>query len=172
MRRRNKIKKKLTKKKVTTSRRTKLKHELVKIELSLQTDYCKENYRNRKNSKHFYAYAKKFSKVRQGIGPLTGPNFESVNCPKKMADILSKQYASVWTSPSRTQPDPTNTPNQTISDINLAPEDLENAIDELSKNASPGPEKYPAILLKVQEIIIIPAHAHMAEIHRQLRNQC
>ena len=88
-----------------------------------------------------------------------------------MADILSKQYASVWTSPSRTQPDPTKTPNQTISDINLAPADLENAIDELSNNASHGPDKYPAILLKkVQEIIIIPAYAHMAEIHRQFRN--
>ena len=178
MRRRNKIKKKLAKKKVTSSSRTKLKHELVEIELSLQTDYCKEKTEQenlavsaiRKNSKHFYAYAKKFSKVRQGIGPLTGPNSESVSCPKKMADILSKQYASVWTSPSRTQPDPPNTPNQTISDINLAPADLENAIDELSNNASPGPDKYPAILLK--KCIIIPAYAHMAEIHRQFRNQC
>ena len=156
MRRRNKIKKQLTKKKVTTRRRTKLKHELVEIELSLKTDYCKERTEQenlavsaiRKNSKHFYAYAKKFSKVRQGIGPLTGPNSEPVSCPKKMADILSKQYASVWTSPSRTQPDPTKTPNQTISDVNLAPADLENAIDELSNNASPGPDKYPAILLK------------------------
>ena len=181
MRRRNKIKKQLTKKKVTTRRRTKLKHELVEIELSLKTDYCKEKAEQenlavsaiRKNSKHFYAYAKKFSKVRQGIGPLTGPNSEPVSCPKKMADILSEQYASVWTSPSRTQPDPTNTPNQTISDINLAPPDLENAIDELSNNASPRPRQISShTSKKVQEIIIIPAYAHMAEIHRQFRNQC
>ncbi len=75
MRRRNKIKKKLTKKRMTKNHRTKLKHELVEIELSLKTDYCKEKTAQenlavsaiRTNSKHFYAYAKKFSKLRQGV---------------------------------------------------------------------------------------------------------
>ena len=103
MRRRNKIKKKLTKKKVTTSRCTKLKDELVQMELSLKTDYCKEKREQenltvsaiRKIALCKYVYAKKFSKVIQGIGPLTGPNSEPVSCPKKMAGILSKQYASV-----------------------------------------------------------------------------
>ena len=36
----------------------------------------------------------------------------------------------------------------TISDIEFAPEHPESAIDELTNNASPGPDKLPAILLK------------------------
>ncbi len=36
----------------------------------------------------------------------------------------------------------------TISDIEFGPEHLESAIDELTNNASPGPDKFPAILLK------------------------
>ena len=158
MRRRTKIKKKIKQKRLSAKRRTKLKHELIEIEVSLKSDYCKEKATQedhaisaiRKNSKHFFSYAKKFSKVRQGIGPLSGPNSESINCPKQMADILSNQYASVWTIPSINKPDITNanTSNPSLSDIEFTPHDLEKAIDELSNNSSPGPDKFPALLLK------------------------
>jgi len=158
MRRRTKVQKHLQKKRLSIKRRNKLKHELTDIELSLKSDYCSERSNQEKsaieaikiNNKHFYSYAKKFSKTRTGIGPLTGQNSETVTCPEKMAEILSHQYASVWTTPSDIQCDNTtvNYTHPNISDIEFGPENLEKAIDELTNNASPGPDKFPAMLLK------------------------
>jgi hypothetical protein len=67
-----------------------------------------------------------------------------------MAEMLSHQYASVWTTPSDIQGANTtvNDTHPNISDINFGPEHLEKAIDELTNNASPGPDKFPAFLLK------------------------
>ena len=102
------------------------------------------------NSKHFYSYAKKLSKTHVGIGPLTNSNSETVSCPQKMAEMLSEQYASVWTKPKVTNTNDTHQNNSgfLLSDISCTPSDLEIVIDELTDNASPGPDKYPAILLK------------------------
>ena len=82
MRRRTKIKKQMKQKRIQTRRRTKLKHELIEIEMALQSDYCSQRKKQeeqavsaiKNNSKHFFSYAKKFSTTRQVIGPLTGPN--------------------------------------------------------------------------------------------------
>ena len=158
MRRRTKIKKQMKQNKIAKRRRTKLKHELIEIEMTLQSDYCSQRKKQEEqavsaiktNSKHFFSYAKKFSTTRQGIGPLTGPNSEPVSCPQKMAEMLSNQYASVWTTPSDTLTNNINNNPQTptLADIDFTPENLEAAIDELTNNASPGPDKYPAILLK------------------------
>ena len=158
MRRRTKIKKQMKQNKIPKRRRTKLKHELIEIEMALQSDYCSQRKKQEEqavsaiktNSKHFFSYAKKFSTTRQGIGPLTGPNSEPVSCPQKMAEMLSNQYASVWTTPSDTLTNNINNNPQTptLADIDFTPENLEEAIDELTNNASPGPDKYPAILLK------------------------
>ena len=158
MRRRTKIKKQMKQKRIRTRRRTKLKHELIEIEMALQSDYCSQRKKQeeqavsaiKNNSKHFFSYAKKFSTTRQGIGPLTGPNSEPVSCPQKMAEMLSNQYASVWTTPSDTKTDKIHIdPHKpTLTDIDFTPQNFETAIDELSNNASPGPDKYPAILLK------------------------
>ena len=59
--------------------------------------------RIRTNPKAFYTYANKFRKIKSKIGPLAHTDeqgettFESG--PKKMADILSSQYQSVFTTP-------------------------------------------------------------------------
>ena len=154
MRRRTKVQKQLQNKKLSIKRRHKLKHELTDIELSLKSDYCSErtNQENsaieaiKTNSKYFFSYAKKFSKVHTGIGPLTDKNSNTITCANEMAKMLSKQYASVWTTPSSIQNEGTTADESypTISNI----EHLESAIDELTNNASPGPDKFPAILLK------------------------
>ena len=48
-----------------------------------------------------------------------------------MAEMLSKQYASVWTTPSSIQNEGTTVDESypTISDIEFGPEHLESAID-------------------------------------------
>jgi hypothetical protein len=157
MRRRTKVHKQLKQTRVSISRRSKLKKELINIEYSLQQDYTQERNHNeesavsaiKKNYKHFFAYANKFSKIKQGIGPLIGSNAEQVTCPKKMSEILSDQYASVWSKPgedAKCEHHPLNHPN--ITDINFSPEDIEQAINELSANSAAGPDRFPAILLK------------------------
>ena len=158
MRRRNKVHKHLRRNRLSISRRNRLKQELVDIEMSLQRDYSSEKKLQedhavasiKTNSKHFYSYAKKFSKTHVGIGPLTNSNSETVSCPQKMAEMLSEQYASVWTKPKVTNTNDTHQNNSgfLLSDISCTPSDLEIAINELTDNASPGPDKYPAILLK------------------------
>ena len=48
MRRRTKIKKQMKQNKIPKRRRTKLKHELIEIEIALQSDYCSQRKKTRK----------------------------------------------------------------------------------------------------------------------------
>ena len=54
----------------------------------------------KKDPKFFYSYAKRFSKVRCDIGPLTSSDGCLTNNPKEMADLLQKQYCGVFTDPT------------------------------------------------------------------------
>ena len=61
-----------------------------------------------------------------------------------MAEILSKQYQSVFTEPCNSSvysdKDPTEQCN--LSDIDFSHGDIINAIDELSNNSSSGPDGF------------------------------
>ena len=112
-------------------------------------------YQHRINSKYFYSYAKKFNKVKTGIGPLLDAAKTLVSCPAKMAEMLKTQYDTVFSTPLQPMMASTDIFNETsnsdipiLSDIYLAPVDIEEAIDELSANSAAGPDQFPAILLK------------------------
>ena len=64
-----------------------------------------------------------------------------------MADILSKQYSSVFSTPRH---DPPNIQTQLpgINDIPLNEMDFEEMIDELDQTSAAGPDGFPAIFLK------------------------
>ena len=51
------------------------------------------------NPKYFYSYAKSFSKVHVGVGPLMNSSKQLISGPRKMAEILSEQYSSVFSTP-------------------------------------------------------------------------
>ena len=51
------------------------------------------------DSKFFYKYAKNFSSTNESIGPLIDDKGNIVNGSKNMADLLSKQYKSVFSTP-------------------------------------------------------------------------
>ena len=71
--------------------------------------------------------------------------------PKVMADLLSKQYASVFSTPRNAAP--TEEPAQhKICFILFDLEDIVAAIDELKANSSAGPDGFPAILLEKLQI--------------------
>ena len=48
----------------------------------------------------FYSYARTFSKDRTEIGPLMDSNENLVSDSKKMAEMLSHQYSSMFSTPS------------------------------------------------------------------------
>ena len=66
---------------------------------------------------------------------------------KKMAEILSKQYSSVYSVPKHPPPSPNDQPIQ-IEDIPLTRKDFEDMIDELDNISAAGLDGFPAIFLK------------------------
>ena len=100
------------------------------------------------NTKYFFSYAKRKSKIKSKIGPLlnkiTGEmTIDSV----EMADILAEQYSSVFSIPAA-QPPLISTDAAPINNIEISQADLINAIDEIKPTAAAGPDGIPAILLK------------------------
>ena len=147
----------------STPRKTKLLTEIRNIEKLLKCSYEQDMAEQEhkailaisKNSKYFFSYAKKFSKIKTAIGPLLDSAKKLVSCPKKMADILQQQYDTVFSDPLSPMLDPSEifTPNierecPILSDITFEPADIEEAITELSANSAAGPDKLPALLLK------------------------
>ena len=156
-RRRRRINKLLTK--VTSpSRKLKLQAEIISIEVTLQKSYksSSEFIENKainaikRNSKYFFSYAKTFSKVKNKIGPLLRKNI-LISDPKQMAEILSEQYSSVFSTPSPTNPPDNSINNHSskhINDISFNEDDIIEVINDLDSNSAPGPDGFPAILLK------------------------
>ena len=108
------------------------------------------------NPKFFYSYAKSFSKVHVGVGPLINSSKQLISGPRRMAEILSEQYSSVFSTPRHDKlpldtlfpEDPEYMPSPSLSTISFCDYDLSEAMEELSPTAAPGPDGFPAILLK------------------------
>ena len=101
----------------------------------------------KKNAKFFYSYAKKKAKCKSKIGPLNTNKTELTSDPKEMAELLSTQYASVFSVPKQDAGEPTALKtDKKLSDITFTTEDIESAIGELRSNAAAGDDGFPAIL--------------------------
>ena len=157
LRRRKQINKTLTK--VTSALRIKrLQEELVEVEKKLMALYrSSEEYEEKvavssikKNSKYFFKYAKKFSKIANKIGPLKDEDGELVSDPSKIGEILSKQFVSVFSKPLEDTPSSSSSSNgPQLSEVIFDQSDVEQCIDEIRKNAAPGFDGFPAIFLKI-----------------------
>ena len=152
------------------SLKQKLNSELLQIEKDLQKShqnaaaFIEEKAVDaiRTNSKYFFSFAKKKSKTKSKIGPLLNMNNKLTNNSKEMAELLSKQYATVFSSPI----DPNNLPKKprritstehSLHSIIFTEEDIIKAIDEINTTAAAGPDGFPAILLKkCKDILAIP----------------
>ena len=139
------------------------KDKLMKIEKDLQASYKAQELKEeseaigriKTNSKFFFSYANKKSKLKTAIGPLMNAAKVLVSGPKKMAEMLSQQYQSVFSQPKH----PSTPPHQlfpdeeesisTLQDFDLTPKDLEDAMGDLSSSSAAGPDGIPAILLKM-----------------------
>ena len=99
---------------------------------------------------------KKNSKVKSKVGPLINENDEITNDSKSMADILSLQYAKVFSIP-RDVSETTEPPTKTILELYFTKDDIINAIAELCITAASGPDGFPAIfLVKCKESLATP----------------
>ena len=88
--------------------------------------------------------------MKSKIGPLKDKSGSFVSTAKGMADLLQRQFSSVFSDPcSIATKDPSFPPVSTVlDDIDLSVEDFENAIDEVRETSAPGEDEVPAILLK------------------------
>ena len=107
-------------------------------------------YSIKTNPKYFFSYAKQFSTTHSKIGPLLNKLNEYTSNSSEMGEILSSQYASVFSEPSpspyHSMIDDPDIP--AISEIDFTEEDIIAAIDELSNTSASGPDGLTAIFLK------------------------
>ena len=146
-------------------RKIKLEDEAREIEKKLQASYKEEDSNSeaktvsaiRKNPKYFFAYAKKFSTLSTFIGPLLNSADLLISSASEMAEILSRQYTSVFSTPKSPLKDPSeyfphsNSQNNVpiLENIEFSREDIKKAMREIPTTAAAGPDRVPAILLKL-----------------------
>ena len=100
------------------------------------------------NPKYFFSYARQKSKIHIPVGPLTDSAGNMDSTAAGMANILSKQYEQAFSSPVSLAFNASNAPIPQLEDFDFTEDDIIRAIDEVSNNAAPGPDGFPAILLR------------------------
>ena len=104
----------------------------------------------KKNPKYFYKYVKNHCTRREEVAELKSNSGKYLQTDIEKANCLHEQYTSVFSVPVADE-DITlkdKFTNTEISDFTLNETDLITAVNELKVNTSPGPDKFPAILLK------------------------
>ena len=102
-----------------------------------------------KNPRAFYKHINKSRKAKTKIGPLTqGPKY--ISDPKKMADILSKQYDSVFSEPMEDISHHQNKKltDASLNDIIITKEDIIQAIKDMPNDSAAGPDGIPTKILQ------------------------
>jgi hypothetical protein len=106
------------------------------------------------NPKYFYSYAKSLSKVKSTVNMLFNENEQIVTDPKAMADVLQRQFSSVFSDPDSPDiQDPQFDSPEIIqplqdSDFVIKDEDILSAISDIPSDSASGPDGIPVILLK------------------------
>ena len=137
----------------------KLRAEIHDIDKKIAESIVEENRKREikaiskiiENPRYFFSYAKKHAKRKSTVGPLLNEDNDLVHEPKTMADILQKQYASVFSDPSSVKkkcPHTNQNLSDTICDIVITPEKIIKAIDEIAMDAACGEDDIPAAVLK------------------------
>ena len=108
----------------------------------------------RSNPKYFYSYAKQFSRQKRGISMLFDDKKKPCTDPTKIANLLQKQFSSVFSDPSATNIDsalfekpPILTPFDEEM-LQFSVEDIIDAIDDIKPSAAAVPDDLPVSLLR------------------------
>ena len=103
------------------------------------------------NSRFFFSYAAQFSTSKSKIGPFLEENGDIIDDNKRMSEMLSTQYSSVFSTPTEELPSELNNVIEVqphITDVQITKQEIIQAIDELKVNSAAGPDEIPAVLLK------------------------
>ena len=155
MRKRTKLRKSLLSE-TDETRRTGIKSRLVVIEGNLQASYKSQHENEEKtaveaikdNPKFFYAYAKDKHKLPSTVGPFLDEDGRYVSDPRKLANMLSNQYKSVFSTPANVHTSPLIRSEDSLEDFDFTEIDIREAINEVGTYSAAGPDRFPAILLK------------------------
>ena len=148
--------KNIFKKFVNPTKNQKLNKKLINIEIKLKQSYESEKQNQERkatesiknNPKFFYAYARKHSKTKSKVGPLRNRNDKLVYDKDSIANILQDQYTLVFSIPTVADVIYPNMRPNSLSGIIFDEQDIIEAISTLTPNSAPGPDGFPAILLK------------------------
>ena len=117
------------------------------------------------NPKYFYSYAKKFSKQKRSIPMLFNEAKRTCTNPEVIANILQRQFSSVFSDPSATNINDALFQSPSIKKpfiddmLAFSVADIMEAIDEIRPGAAAGPDDLPALLLKkCKEALSKPIH--------------
>jgi len=173
MRTRTRIKRQVLRAK-SDSKTQALTRRLIEIEKKIQSSQLQQaEYEESKavenikrNPKFFFSYAKRFSKIKIGIGPLINSAKTLLTSAKQMSELLSEQYRSVFSIPKHPQlrPNelfPDEPAQESIHNICFSDEDMSSAMNELSNNSAAGPDGFPSILLKSCRQALAPPLANI-----------
>ena len=103
--------------------------------------------------RYFFSYAKRFAKTKSNIGPLRDNSGNLKHKPEEMANILQSQYSSVFSDPNSPDIDLAATHTEknntsSITDIEVTPKLMMEAMSELNANSSAPDCEIPAKILK------------------------
>ena len=149
-----------------------LNNERANIEILMKEDIKQERLRQeiaalakmKINPKAFYSYAKKSAKFKAPVGPLAD-DANNLQCdPTVMGNILQKQYQKAFSNPENVNPD--NIPDEKghteeLSDITFSVDDVLSAIKETGRFSAPGPDKFPALILRECKDALAPTIAKL-----------
>ena len=149
----------------------KLEEKKVMVEAKIGESYKEEKELNeikaiakmKTQPKLFFKYMKKFRKTESKIGPLADADGKIHSDAKTKAELLQKQYTSVFSDPDKAStehiPQNQNRNYPTLEDITFTPEDVIKAIESIPNSAAPGPDKLPTIVLKeCKEQLALPIY--------------
>lgn len=140
----------------------KIKKELALLQIKMRDTINGELENNeleavkkvKENPKYFYTYAKQFLKRSSEIKLLLDEKDNPLRNKKDIADMLQKQYISVFSDPNN--PDkkdptfPTSNPASPMTEMDLtfSLEDVISAIDDVKPHSASGPDEIPITILK------------------------
>ena len=138
-----------------------------------QPNFCRFDQQNKKNrqllakkfAKYFYSYAKKFSKQKCSIPMLFNEAKRTCTNPEVIANILQRQFSSVFSDPSATNINDALFQSPSLQKpfiddmLAFSVADIMEAIDEIKPGAAAGPDDLPVLLLKkCNEALSKPIH--------------
>ena len=110
----------------------------------------------KENSKHFFNFANKKSKIKPKIWPLEKMDGTLTNTDSEVANTLNKQYRLAFSTPDIgnkvTNPDglfkESNNDTLVVRDVYFSVDCVKEVVRSFKAGSSPGPDGVPAILIK------------------------